>query len=51
MYLNKGKVDFLIIDFIYDYFEILFKKEVFNESVYIVWLKVNNVLLKIKDKI
>lgn len=51
VYLNKGKADFLTIDFIYDYFEILFKKEVFNESVHTVWLKANNALLKTKDKI
>lgn len=51
VYLNKGKADFLTIDFIYDYFETLFKKEVFNESVHTVWLKANNALLKTKDKI
>lgn len=51
VYLNKGNADFLTIDFIYDYFETLFKKEVFNESVHTVWLKANNSLLKTKDKI
>ncbi len=51
VYLNKGQVDFLTIDFIYDYFETLFKKEVFNESVHNVWLKANNALLKANDKI
>lgn len=51
VYLNKGKADFLTVDFIYDYFETLFKKEVFNESVHTVWLKANNALLKTKDKI
>lgn len=51
VYLNKGKADFLTIDFIYDYFETLFKKEVFNEIVHTVWLKANNALLKTKDKI
>jgi len=51
VYLNKGEADFLTIDFIYDYFETLFKKEVFNENVHIVWLKANNALLKTNDKI
>ncbi|NFH80187.1 hypothetical protein FDA09_00615 [Clostridium botulinum] len=51
LYLNKGKADFLTIDFIYDYFETLFKKEVFNESVHTIWLKANNALSKTKDKI
>jgi len=48
---NKGNADFLTIDLIYDYFESLFKKEVFNESVHTVWLKANNALLKINDEI
>jgi len=48
---NKGKVDFLTIDFIYDYFETLFKKEVFNESVHNVWLNANSTLLKTEDRI
>lgn len=51
VYLNKGQVEFLTIDYIYDYFETLFKKEVFNESVHNVWLKANNALLKTNDKI
>ncbi|HEY5588159.1 MAG TPA: hypothetical protein VIK86_04285 [Candidatus Paceibacterota bacterium] len=48
---NKGKTEFLNIDLIYDYFEILFKKEVFNESVHVVWLKTNSALLKTNDDI
>lgn len=48
---NNGKADFLTIDLIYDYFETLFKKEVFNESVHNVWLKANSALLKTNDKI
>ncbi|MCB2291337.1 hypothetical protein LGK97_16545 [Clostridium sp. CS001] len=43
---NNGRAEFLTIDLIYDYFEALFKKEVFNESVHTVWLKANSALLK-----
>jgi hypothetical protein len=48
---NKGKAEFLTTDLIYDYFEALFKKEVFNESVHTVWLKANSALLKTKDEV
>lgn len=48
---NNGKADFLTIDLIYDYFETLFKKEVFNESVHNVWLKANSAILKVNDEI
>lgn len=48
---NKGEASFLTIDFVYDYFELLFKKEVFNESVHMVWLKANSALLKTNEKI
>lgn len=51
IYKNKGNVEFLTTDYIYDYFETLFKKEVFNESVHNVWLNANNALSKTKDKI
>jgi len=48
---NKGKADFLTIDLIYDYFEAIFRKEVFNESVHNVWLKANSALLKTYDEV
>ncbi|MBW9150281.1 hypothetical protein K2F40_15075 [Clostridium sp. CM028] len=48
---NNGTADFLTVDLIYDYFETLFKKEVFNESVHTVWSKANSALLKINDEI
>ena len=48
---NSGKVDFLTIDWVYDYFEILFKKEEFNENVHTVWLNANSALLKTDDEL
>ncbi|MDP4147015.1 MAG: hypothetical protein Q8936_21495 [Bacillota bacterium] len=47
---NNGGIGYLTIDWIYDYFEILFKKEVFNENVHSIWLKSNNALLKTEDE-
>lgn len=39
----------ITIDYIYDYFEELFKKEVFNNSVYSVWAKTNSALKQVTD--
>jgi hypothetical protein len=47
--LNKGEFQYLTIDWVYDYFEVLFKKEVYNRRIHSVWLKADNALKKSKD--
>lgn len=47
---NNGEFQFLTIDWIYDYFEILFKKEVFNEKIHSLWLKAHNAKKKSKSR-
>jgi len=37
--MEHNGADFLTVDWIYDYFEELFKKEVFNKSVHSIWSK------------
>lgn len=49
--IHEGELEFLTIDYIYDYFEVLFKKEVFNELVHTIWLKSHSALQKTKNKI
>lgn len=41
---NKGEKELVTIDKLYEYFEPLFKKEVFNEKVYELWLKTDTAL-------
>lgn len=41
----------ITVDYIYDYFEELFKKEVFNASVHSVWAKTDSALRQISDTI
>lgn len=48
---NDDSLKFLTLDYIYDYFEILFKKDIFNKNVHMVWLKTSNALKKIEDEI
>ncbi len=36
---NKGALEWLNVESIYDYFEDLFKKELFNENIYSLWKK------------
>ncbi len=42
-------IEFLTIDFIYDYFQELFKKEIFNSSVHSIWAKTDTALRQAKD--
>lgn len=46
---HNGTLEYLNIDWIYDYFEILFKKEVFNQGIHSIWLKVSTLLNKVDD--
>lgn len=41
----------ITVDRIFDYFEELFKKEVFNESVHSVWAKTDSALRQISDEV
>lgn len=41
---NKGEKELVTIDNLYEYFEPLFKKEVFNEKVHDLWLKADTAL-------
>ncbi|WFD11309.1 hypothetical protein [Tepidibacter hydrothermalis] len=48
---NEGSLKFLGIDSIYDYFQILFRKEVFNQNIYNGWLKANNTMQKVSSEV
>lgn len=41
---NKGEKELVTIDSLYEYFEPLFKKEVFNEKIHELWLKTDTAL-------
>ncbi|GIM28836.1 hypothetical protein CPJCM30710_15020 [Clostridium polyendosporum] len=43
---NSGKFQLLNLDMIFDYFENLFKKEVFNEAVHDIWLRTDVAIRK-----
>ena len=43
------KLKWITVDYIYDYFEELFKKEVFNTSVHSVWAKTNSAVRQVTD--
>ncbi|KGN00916.1 hypothetical protein Z969_09155, partial [Clostridium novyi A str. 4570] len=47
---NNGKMELLTLDFVYDYFETLFKKEIFNTRIHDIWSKTYKCLSKINDK-
>lgn len=47
---HEADIKFLTIDYIYDYFKILFKKEVFNENVHTIWLKADSALQRAYEK-
>jgi hypothetical protein len=47
----NGGLRYLSIDSIYDYFEALFKKEVFNQNVHDTWLKASTLIGKIEDNV
>jgi hypothetical protein len=47
--LNKGEFQYLTVDWIYDYFEILFKKEIYNRRIHSVWLKADNAIKKVEN--
>lgn len=46
---ERDSVDFVTVDKIYDYFEELFKKEVFNTTVHSIWRKTDSAIRQIKD--
>ena len=46
---NHDGVEFVTIDIIYNYFEELFKKEVFNASIHSYWAKADAALRQISD--
>lgn len=45
-----SELKWITIDYIYDYFEELFKKEVFNTSVHSVWAKTNSAVRQVTDE-
>lgn len=49
--MQDGDLKFLTLDHLYDYFDVLFKKETFNETIHSVWIKTNSSLEKVKDSI
>lgn len=49
--IEENELSFLNLDWLYDYFQILFKKEVFNENVHLIWIKTNAALKKAKDQV
>lgn len=47
---HEANMEFLTIEYIYDYFQLLFKKEVFNENVHTIWLKADSALQRANEK-
>jgi hypothetical protein len=47
---NHKGVEFLTIESVYDYFEELFRKEVFNAKVHSYWAKADSAIKQIKDE-
>lgn len=47
---NHKGVEFLTVETIYDYFEELFKKEVFNAKVHSYWAKADSAIKQVKDE-
>lgn len=47
--LERENLDFVTVDGIYDYFEELLKKEVFNASVHSIWIKTDTALKQAKN--
>ena len=51
-FLNKEyeTIEFITPDYIYSYFEELFKKEVFNAKVHSIWKKTDSALMQVKEE-
>lgn len=47
---NHKGVEFITVETVYDYFEELFKKEVFNAKVHSYWAKADSAIKQIKDE-
>lgn len=47
---NHKGVEFVTIDTIYDYFEELFKKEVFNKQIHSYWAKADSAIKQLNDE-
>lgn len=47
---ERDTVGFVTVDLIYNYFEDLFKKEIFNSRIYSVWAKTNSALRLISNE-
>lgn len=47
---ERSSVSFVTVDYVYDYFQELFKKEVFNPSVHSIWTKTNRAIRQVKNK-
>ena len=46
---ERDTIDFVTVDKIYDYFEELFKKEVFNTTVHSIWRKTDSAIRQVKE--
>lgn len=46
---EHNKLEFITVDVIFDYFEELFRKEVFNASVHSCWAKANSAIRQLDD--
>lgn len=51
-FISTTKSDFLVLtpDYIYDYFEQVFKKEVYTSPIYAIWKMTNNILNKLENE-
>lgn len=45
---NNGNLELLNLDILFDYFQSLFKKEIFNEVVHDIWIKADTAIRKCK---
>lgn len=48
---ERTQLDIVTIDSIYDYFQDLLKKEVFNTSIHSIWSKTDTALTQVKDSV
>ena len=46
---ERAGIEFVTIDLIYDYFQELFKKEIFNQAVHSVWAKTDSALRQVTN--
>ena len=47
---DRDSLDFITVDYVYDYFEELFKKEIFNRKVHTAWSKASSAIKRVSNE-